>query len=92
MYGKSKLYFSNISLVGVESAPTFIIWGRKAPPHIINKGFKGKIPCYSQKAVYRYLFPRRTYQGLQHHEEGMGLKWRDCTLRQRHGAAGDIGL
>ena len=92
VYGKSKLYFSNISLVGVESAPTFIIWGRKAPPHIINKGFKGKIPCYSQKAVYRYLFPRRTYQGLQHHEEGMGLKWRDCTLRQRHGAAGDIGL
>lgn len=68
MYGKSKLYFSNISLVGVESAPTFIIWGRKAPPHIINKGFKGKIPCYSQKAVYRYLFPRRTYQGLQQKE------------------------
>ena len=20
-------------------------WGQKAPPHIINKGFKGKIPC-----------------------------------------------
>ena len=32
MYGKSKLYFSNISLVGAESAPTFTIWGRKAPP------------------------------------------------------------
>ena len=34
MYGKSKLYFSNISLVGAESAPTFTIWGRKAPPRI----------------------------------------------------------
>ena len=81
MYGKSKLYFSNISLVGAESAPTFTIWGRKAPPefkngsilrprffeiwnlnkitmksehkkwgqkappYIINDGFKGKIPC-----------------------------------------------
>ena len=44
MYGKSKLYFSNISLVGAESAPTFTIWGRKAPPYIINDGFKGKIP------------------------------------------------
>lgn len=20
-------------------------WGQKVPPHIINKGFKGKIPC-----------------------------------------------
>ena len=20
-------------------------WGQKAPPHIINKGFKGKVPC-----------------------------------------------
>ena len=43
MYGKSKLYFSNISLVGAESAPTFTIWGRKAPPYIINDGFNGKI-------------------------------------------------
>ena len=45
MYGKSKLYFSNISCVWAENAPTFTIWGQKAPPHIINKGFKGKIPC-----------------------------------------------
>ena len=81
MYGKSKLYFSNISLVGAESCPHFHYleaksapgiqkwlhfappffkiwnlnkitmksehkkWGQKAPPHIINKGFKGKIPC-----------------------------------------------
>ena len=36
MYGKSKLYFSNISLVGAESAPTFTIWGRKAPPEFKN--------------------------------------------------------
>ena len=35
-YGKSKLYFSNISLVGAESAPTFTIWGRKAPPEFKN--------------------------------------------------------
>ena len=28
-----------------EIKPTFPEWGRKAPPHIINKGFKGKIPC-----------------------------------------------
>ena len=45
MYDKSKQYFSNISRVGAESAPTFTIWGQKAPPHIINKGFKGKVPC-----------------------------------------------
>ena len=37
--------FSNISWAGAESAPTFTIWGRKAPPYIINDGFKGKIPC-----------------------------------------------
>ena len=30
--------------MGAESAPTFTIWGRKAPPYIINDGFKGKIP------------------------------------------------
>jgi hypothetical protein len=29
--------------VGAESAPTFTIWGRKAPPYIINDGFNGKI-------------------------------------------------
>ena len=34
--------------MGAESAPTFTIWGRKAPPYIINDGFKGKIPCYAQ--------------------------------------------
>ena len=28
--------------MGTESAPTFTIWGRKAPPYIINDGFKGK--------------------------------------------------
>ena len=28
---------------GAESAPTFTIWGRKAPPYIINDGFNGKI-------------------------------------------------
>ena len=28
--------------VGTESAPKVIKWGQKAPPHIINKGFKGK--------------------------------------------------
>ena len=28
---------------GAESAPTFTIWGRKAPPYIINDGFRGKI-------------------------------------------------
>ena len=44
IYDKSKQYFSNISWVGAESAPTFTIWGRKAPPYIINDGFKGKIP------------------------------------------------
>ncbi len=22
-------------------------WWQKAPPHIINKGFKGKIPCWN---------------------------------------------
>ena len=43
MYDKSKQYFSNISWVGAESAPTFTIWGRKAPPYIINDGFNGKI-------------------------------------------------
>ena len=31
--------------VGAESATKMIKWGQKAPPHIINKGFKGKIPC-----------------------------------------------
>ena len=29
--------------MGAESAPTFTIWGRKAPPYIINDGFNGKI-------------------------------------------------
>ena len=43
MYDKSKQYFRNISWVGAESAPTFTIWGRKAPPYIINDGFNGKI-------------------------------------------------
>ena len=33
-----------INSAGAESAPTFTIWGRKAPPYIINDGFKGKIP------------------------------------------------
>ena len=31
--------------VGAESTTKMIKWGQKAPPHIINKGFKGKIPC-----------------------------------------------
>lgn len=30
---------------GQKVPPTFTIWGQKAPPHIINKGFKGKVPC-----------------------------------------------
>ena len=34
VYGKSKLYLA-----------IFPEWGQKAPLHIINKGFKGKIPC-----------------------------------------------
>ena len=34
----SKQFFSNISRVGAESAPTFTILGRKAPSNIINKG------------------------------------------------------
>ena len=42
MYDKSKQYFSNISRVGAESAPTFTILGRKAPPNIINKGSREK--------------------------------------------------
>ena len=29
--------------MGAESAPTFTIWGRKAPSYIINDGFNGKI-------------------------------------------------
>ena len=29
--------------MGAESAPTFTIWGQKAPPYIINDGFNGKI-------------------------------------------------
>jgi len=31
--------------VGAESATKMIKWWQKAPLHIINKGFKGKIPC-----------------------------------------------
>ena len=42
MYDKSKQYFSNISRVGAEGAPTFTILGRKAPPNIINKGSREK--------------------------------------------------
>lgn len=48
--------------MGAESAPIFKIknlaslnnksenkkWGQKAPPHTINKGFKGKIPLLEQ--------------------------------------------
>ena len=37
--------------MGAESAPTFTIWGRKAPPYIINDGFKGKIPCYYESYI-----------------------------------------
>lgn len=34
MYGKSKLYFSNISLVGAESCPHFHYLGAKSAPGI----------------------------------------------------------
>ena len=30
---------------GQKVPPLSLFGGRKAPPHIINKGFKGKIPC-----------------------------------------------
>jgi len=57
MYGKSKLHRN--SKMAPFCAPVFEIWNlnkitiksehkkwwQKAPLHIINKGFKGKIPC-----------------------------------------------
>lgn len=43
MYDKSKQYFSNISRVGAESAPTFPNLGRKAPPNIINNNIVNDI-------------------------------------------------
>ena len=30
---------------GQKVPPLSLFGGQKAPPHIINKGFKGKIPC-----------------------------------------------
>lgn len=51
MYDKSKQYFSNISRVGAEGAPTFTILGRKAPPNIINKGSREK--SLARKVAWR---------------------------------------
>ena len=51
MYDKSKQYFSNISTVGAESAPTFTILGRKAPSNIINKGSREK--SLARKVAWR---------------------------------------
>ena len=68
MYDKSKQYFSNISWVGAESAPTFTIWGRKAPPYIINDflfGFYLRKKDYTKAEKYLDYFseydPMKSY-------------------------------
>ena len=38
--------FQFVCMINLNSnLATYPEWGQKAPPHIINKGFKGKVPC-----------------------------------------------
>ena len=38
--------FQFVCMINLNSIlATYLEWGQKVPPHIINKGFKGKIPC-----------------------------------------------
>ena len=48
MYGKSKLYFSNISWVGAESAPQNDKMGAKSAPTYNKQRVQGKNPLLEQ--------------------------------------------
>ena len=48
MYGKSKLYFSNISLVGAESCPHFHYLGAKSATTYNKQRVQGKNPLLEQ--------------------------------------------
>lgn len=38
--------FQFVCMINLNSnLATYPEWGQKAPPHIINKGFKGKVHC-----------------------------------------------
>ena len=62
--------------MGAESAPTFTIWGRKAPPYIINDGFNGKIKEAYENIIFSGFstlnFVLSTMAGLALRENDIG--------------------